>query len=121
VAGLFTYLGEELPCYSPLYLDPHALDDQDLPLIMPYGQPECLQVFYRVIDRYADLYVLDEHNALWHQRLPWHDEQSLLMPLQRFFHSLIYRRGASLPLDNPHEPVSLEVLYYQILPSGSGH
>ncbi|WP_295472219.1 class I adenylate cyclase [uncultured Pseudomonas sp.] len=118
--GLFTYLGEELPCYSPLYFDPHALEDHDLSLIAAYGQPECIQVFYRVNDTRADLYVLDEHNALWHQNLPWHDEQSLLLPLQRFFHSLIYRRGASLPLDGPHEQAALDVLYYQLLPGGAG-
>jgi len=118
--GLFKYLGEELPRYSPLHLDPHALDGNDLALILPFGQPECIQVFYRINEAEADLYVLDEHNSLWHQRLPYHDEQSLLMPLQRFFHSLVYRRGASLPLDQPDEPVSLEALYYQVLPSGSG-
>ncbi|MCD5992156.1 class I adenylate cyclase [Pseudomonas sp. CDFA 602] len=118
--GLFKYLGEELPRYSPLHLDPHALDGTDLALILPFGQPECIQVFYRINEAEADLYVLDEHNSLWHQRLPYHDEQSLLMPLQRFFHSLVYRRGASLPLDQPDEPVSLEALYYQVLPSGSG-
>ncbi|MEX5572348.1 class I adenylate cyclase [Pseudomonas lijiangensis] len=118
--GLFNYLGEESPLYSPLHLDPQALDDHDLALILPHGQPECIQVFYRVNEPDADLYVLDEHNALWHQRLPYHDEQSLLLPLQRFFHSLVYRRGASLPLDNPAEPVLLDMLYYQVLPSGTG-
>ncbi|QHF05660.1 class I adenylate cyclase [Pseudomonas asturiensis] len=117
--GLFKYLGEEQPHYSPLHLDPHALDGHDLALILPFGQPECIQVFYRVSDDEADLYVLDEHNSLWHQRVPWHDEQSLLMPLQRFFHSLVYRRGASLPLDNPDEPTLLETLYYQLMPSGA--
>ncbi|GFM88243.1 adenylate cyclase [Pseudomonas cichorii] len=120
LSGLFNYLGEESPRYSPLHLDPQALDDHDLALILPYGQPECIQVFYRVNEPDADLYVLDEHNALWHQRLPYHDEQSLLLPLQRFFHSLVYRRGASLPLDNPAEPVLLDMLYYQVLPSGAG-
>lgn len=118
--GLFTYLGEELARYSPLHLDPQALDDHDLALILPFGQPECIQVFYRLSETEADLYVLDEHNALWHQKLPYHDEQSLLMPLQRFLHSLVYRRGASMPLDNPVEPVLLETLYYQVLPSGTG-
>lgn len=119
LTGLFNYLGEERTHYSPLHLDPQALDDHDLALILPFGQPECIQVFYRVNETRADLYVLDEHNSLWHQHLPYHDEQSLLMPLQRFFHSLVYRRGASLPLDNPLEPPSLDVLYYQILPSGT--
>ena len=120
LSGLFEYLGEELAHYSPLHLDPHALSDSDLALILPMGQPECIQVFYRVNEGEADLYALDEHNSLWHQRLPYHDELSLLLPVQRFLQSLSYRRGATLPLHNPGAPIALETLYYQILPSGAG-
>jgi adenylate cyclase class 1 len=118
--ALLDYLSEELPSYSPLHLDTNALDEHDLALILPHGQPECIQVFYRINEPHADLYVLDEHNALWHQRVPYHDESSLLVPLQRFFQSLVYRRGALLPLDNPLEPSALETLYYQVLPNGAG-
>jgi adenylate cyclase class 1 len=84
------------------------------------GLPDCVQVFYRINDGVAELYVLDEFNALWQQRLPFHDEQSLLVPLQRFLQSIIYRRDALLPLD-PHQPLgAVQILYYQLLPSGSG-
>jgi adenylate cyclase class 1 len=115
--ALVEYLGQELASYSPLHLDPMALEDQDLALVLPMGQPECVQVFYRISALHADLYVLDEFNALWHQRLPYHDEQSLLVPLQRFLQSIQYRRDALLPLDTAH-PLSLETLYFQLLPSG---
>ncbi|MNV27377.1 adenylate cyclase [compost metagenome] len=117
--ALFDYLGEELPRYSPLHLDPMALEDHDLALLLPMGQPECIQVFYRINEDQADLYVLDEFNALWHQRLPWHDEQSLLVPLQRFLQSIQYRRDALQPMDAAR-PRSLDTLYYQLLPSGTG-
>ncbi|MGE8190188.1 class I adenylate cyclase [Pseudomonas sp. NPDC086278] len=117
--ALFDYLSEELASYSPLHLDPMALEDHDLALILPMGQPECIQVFYRINDDQADLYVLDEFNALWQQRLPYHDEQSLLVPLQRFLQSIQYRRDASLPM-NAAQPLSLDTLYYQLLPSGPG-
>jgi adenylate cyclase class 1 len=83
------------------------------------GQPECIQVFYRVYEQQADVYVLDEFNALWQQRLPYHDEQSLLVPLQRFLQSIQYRRDALLPM-NSTQPLSLDTLYYQLLPSGPG-
>ena len=76
--ALFDYLGEELASYSPLHLDPMALEDHDLALILPMGQPDCVQVFYRINDDQADLYVLDEFNALWQQRLPYYDEQKKL-------------------------------------------
>ncbi|MCE0462571.1 class I adenylate cyclase [Pseudomonas uvaldensis] len=119
LSALMDYLGEELTAYSPLYLDPMALEDHDLALILPTGQPECLQVFYRVNEDEADLYVLDELNALWQQRLPYHDEQSLLVPLQRFLQSVLYRRDALLSMDSD-QPLNLETLYYQLLPSGNG-
>ncbi|MGE8067474.1 class I adenylate cyclase [Pseudomonas sp. NPDC089569] len=115
--ALFDYLSEELPRYSPLHLDPMALEDHDLALLLPMGQPDCVQVFYRVNEDMADLYVLDEFNALWHQRLPWHDELSLLVPLQRFLQSIQYRRDALLPMNALH-PRHIETLYYQLLPSG---
>lgn len=63
--------------------------------------------------------MLDEFNALWQQHVPYHDEQSLLVPLQRFLQSVLYRRDALLPLDAA-QPLTLETLYYQLLPSGSG-
>ena len=115
--ALVDYLGEELASYSPLHLDPMALEDHDLALVLPMGQPDCIQVFYRISEYHADLYVLDEFNALWQQRLPYHDEQSLLVPLQRFLQSIQYRRDALLPMDAA-QPLSLDTLYYQLLPSG---
>ncbi|MHC8374478.1 class I adenylate cyclase [Pseudomonas sp. MDT1-85] len=116
--ALFDYLGEELASYSPFHLDPMALENHDLALILPMGQPDCVQVFYRINEHQADVYVLDEFNALWQQRLPYHDEQSLLVPLQRFLQSIQYRRDALLPMDAA-QPLSLDTLYYQLLPSGT--
>jgi len=118
--ALIGYLSEELASYSPLHLDAMALEDHDLALLLPMGLPDCVQVFYRINEAFAELYVLDEFNALWQQRLPFHDEQSLLVPLQRFLQSIIYRRDALSPLD-PQQPLgSVQTLYYQLLPSGSG-
>ncbi|PHN55797.1 adenylate cyclase [Pseudomonas sp. ICMP 8385] len=118
--ALVDYLSEELASYSPLHLDGMALEDHDLAILLPMGQADCVQVFYRINDGFAELYVLDEFNALWQQRLPFHDEQSLLAPLQRFLQSIIYRRDALSPLD-PQQPLgAVQTLYYQLLPSAGG-
>ncbi|WP_455884205.1 class I adenylate cyclase [Pseudomonas spelaei] len=117
--ALIAYLSEELASYSPLHLDAMALEDHDLALLLPMGTADCVQVFYRVHEDFAQLYVLDEFNALWQQRLPFHDEQSLLAPLQRFLQSIIYRREALSTLD-PQQPTSaVQTLFYQLLPSGN--
>ncbi|MBF8741689.1 class I adenylate cyclase [Pseudomonas guariconensis] len=112
-------LSEERGAYSPLHLDANALQDHDLPLVLERGRPHCIQVFYRLFEGWAELYVLDEYNALWQQRLPLQDEAHLLLPLQRFLRSVVVRRDAQLPLDSLQQ-ASLETLYYQLLPSGNG-
>ncbi|WP_179179752.1 class I adenylate cyclase [Pseudomonas sivasensis] len=118
--ALIAYLSEELASYSPLHLDTMALEDHDLALLLPMGMAYCVQVFYRVNEDFAELYVLDEFNAFWQQRLPFHDEQSLLAPLQRFLQSIIYRRDALSPLDTQQPLGAVQTLYYQLLPTGSG-
>ncbi len=118
--ALFNYLSQERSAYSPLYLDIRALEEHDLALVLPMGQPDCVQVFYRINETYAELYVLDEFNALWQQRLPFHDEQSLLVPLQRFLQSILYRREALMPMDTARPSTALETLYYRLLPSAPG-
>ena len=118
--ALLAYLGEERAEYSPLQLDANVLEDHDLALVLPQGQPQSLQVFYRVQESWADIYVLDEFNALWQQRLPYHDDSSLLLPLQRFLQSVVFRHNARLPLEELPAQGALDILYYQLLPSGIG-
>ena len=115
LAALLDQLGQLRSHYSPLQLDANALQEHDLGLLLPQGQPECVQVFYRLYESWAEVYVLDELNALWHQRLPLHDEASLLLPLQRFVQSTLYRRQALLPPGQPPE-----VLYYRLQAPGQG-
>ena len=115
-AALLAYLGQERSSYSHLHLDANALQEHDLAQVLALGQPHALQVFYRLWDDWADVYVLDEHNVLWQQRLPMHDESSLLLPLQRFLQAVVFRQNARRPLAQG----SLAIHYYQIMPSGGG-
>ncbi|MET1079338.1 MAG: class I adenylate cyclase [Pseudomonas sp.] len=116
--ALLQHLGEDQHDYSPLRLDRYALDGEDLALILPLGRPGCLQLFYRLHDdQQAELTLLDEHNALWRQRVAFRDEQSLLVPLQRFLQSLLYRHNALAPLDTAPPVLALEILCYQVLPN----
>lgn len=119
LAALVEYLGEERRAFSPLRLDPYALEGLDLGLILPLGRPDAIHVFYRQDGDNAELTVLDEQNALWCQRVPFRDEQSLLTPLQRFLQSVLYRRNALLPLDGAVPP-ALELIYHEIVPTQPG-
>jgi adenylate cyclase class 1 len=117
--AVLDHLGQVRSRYSPLHLDGNAMQDYDLPLVLEHGRRNCIQVFYRLLDGWADLYVLDEYNALWQQRLPLHDENHLLLPMQRFLRSVVMRHDARLPLDRLQQ-ASLEIRYAHLLPSGPG-
>jgi adenylate cyclase class 1 len=80
---LLEYLGRPLPAYSPLYLDEQALREHDLALLLPQGQPDCVQVFYRQAERAVEVYVLDEANRLEHQWFEPNAEQPLTEQLRQ--------------------------------------
>ena len=120
LGGLLGHLGEAHQRQRPLRIDRNVLAGQDLPEILRLGEPGCLQIFYRIDGSQAELSVLDEFNALWRQRVPYRDEQSLLTPLRRFLNSLNHRRNARLSLDESGM-TALDVLFYRVLPGLGEH
>ena len=115
-AALLRALGQPQARYSPISVDRSTLEGDDLGLILPLGKPGCIQVFYRRLGEEGELTVLDEHNSLWRQRLPFRDEATLITPLQRFLQSILYRRDAQLGLGDAPVP---QVLYYELLPASA--
>lgn len=113
--ALIEHLGEAHHRERPLYLDRNLLPGHHLPLILAQAQPGCLQIFYRIEGAQAELNVLDEYNALWCQRLPYFDEQSLLTPLRRFLQSMGQRRSGHWSMDQ--EEAALDIFFYRILPA----
>ncbi|MCY1274053.1 Adenylate cyclase [compost metagenome] len=117
-SALLEQLGEGRGEFSPLHLDRHALDGEDLALILPLGQAGCIQVFYRLDNGHAELTVLDERNSLWRQRQPCDDENGLLVSLQRFLQAVHFRRSAQLPLVDGQVLPAPAIRYYRLLPDG---
>ncbi|MFF7707390.1 class I adenylate cyclase [Pseudomonas sp. NPDC007930] len=114
---LLDYLSRPLKRYSPLHMDPKALQEHDLALILPHAHPNCVQVFHAVMGDEAQVYVLDEFNTLWRQRQAFFDEPSLLAPLRRFLTRIADRRATQLSL---REPQQLETIFYRLnTPQGS--
>ncbi|AGI26656.1 adenylate cyclase [Pseudomonas sp. ATCC 13867] len=116
--ALIEHLGDTPQGGGFLQLDRHALEGEDLALILPLGRVDCVQVFYRLDEGHAEISVLDERNALWRRRQPYDSEESLLLPLQRFLQSVQYRRNAMLPLQEGQGTVGAEILFYEVLPNG---
>jgi len=119
--ALVGQLAEPQAGYSPLKVDEHALEGQELALVLAHGKPDCVQVFYRQYEQQAQLYVLDEFNVLWCQRLPYLDELTLLAPLQRFLQAILFRREALRPMEDGLPAPTLEVRYYRLIPAASNN
>ena len=110
---LMRYLGTGRHNYSPLTLDRFALQGQDTALILGQSRAGEIKVFYRLLsDRQAEISVLDERGALWRTRQPCSNEQTLLLPLLRFLHSIGLRRqfNQSLEASLQQEPLSIHAI-----------
>lgn len=121
-AELSEYLSQEQAQYIRWRIDEFALQGHALKFILPVGRSDTLQVFYRVNGQHAQLYVLDERNGLWQHSQPFVDEQTLLMPLQRFLNSLLYRQTITETFaESQVSAAPLNVNYHRIYPDGTGN
>ena len=86
--ALYAYLGRPLEHYHNTGLDSRTLRESFLPTIFAHNRPGVVQLFFHPLGDNAELYVLDEKGSLFHQATPFHDEQTLLGQLSRFFESV---------------------------------
>ena len=110
--ALLNYLGQPQAAFSPIRIDGQMLDDSPLGLVLEQNREGILQMFYQVRGGRAQVYILDERGSLFHQRVAFHDRQTLLGQFQNFLDTMRYR------LRNMNVPNSLQedenFLYYQI-------
>jgi len=111
-AALLNYLGQPQAAFSPIRMDDQMLDDSPLGLVLEKNREGVLQMFYQVRGGRAQVYILDERGSLFHQRVAFHDRQTLLGQFQNFLDTMRYR------LRNMNVPHSLKedenFLYYRI-------
>jgi len=111
-AALLNYLGQPQAAFSPIQMDSQMLDDSPLGLVLEQNRKGVLQMFYQVRGGRAQVYILDERGSLFHQRVAFHDRQTLLGQFQNFLDTMRYR------LRNMNVPHSLQedenFLYYRI-------
>jgi adenylate cyclase class 1 len=94
IGQLKTYLGRQQVSYSPIVLDRNCLSNTVLEAIIQHGQAEQIQVFYQHRDDLAEVYILDEKGSLFCYQTSFHDEQTLLAPLDQFIQSTLFRRSS---------------------------
>lgn len=116
---LVRHLGASSAGYRPLVLDSFALPGNDLALILRHAEPDCIQIFYRLLaGQQAEISLLDERGALWRHRQSYRDERALLAPLLRFLQSINLRKHTGMSLETSLG--QSRVLLHQIVPASDG-
>jgi len=78
--------------YSPIELDRYCLNDSVLAAICQQASSNAIQIFYQPKGAFADLFVSDENGSLFSCTTAFHNEKELLLPLQQFLQSMLFRR-----------------------------
>ncbi len=84
-AALVNLLGKPQEEFLPLRFDKLSLKDSFFPLIYQHNKPGIVQCFFHPQGKRVEVFILDEKGSLFHQRLPFHDEHTLLNQFSRFF------------------------------------
>jgi adenylate cyclase class 1 len=102
---LLAFLGRPNPVFTPVRVDPHALDSSPLPCIYDANSKHSAQIFFQRLGTEALVYALDEKGALYFHRTPFYTRDALLQQYRLFLESVLYRRQASVGtaggLDSP--------------------
>ncbi len=105
-ADLIEYLSEPQPSLNSIKVDRKALLDTPLPAILKRNRSGLIQMFYLQQGSEVDIFVLDQHGALFHQCVAYFDDASLINQYSLFFDSILSRQsylfhddGAALLLD----------------------
>lgn len=94
-------LAEPQRRFRPTTIDSLSLAVTPLPCIMRLNRAGSIQVCYLTHKGQTELYILDEHGALFHQQMPEADEHYLLVQQQRFLKGMLLMRSLSLTGDRP--------------------
>lgn len=115
-AALLDYLGQSQGAFSPIRVDKQALENSPLPLLLERNRQDVVQLFYQIAGSRALVYILDERGSLFHQRVVFHDQQTLLGHFQHFLDTVRYRLNNTNPPEHLDENMDLQ--YFQIVRDG---
>lgn len=112
--ALMRLLEEPLGEPSPLVLDRYC-QLPELAAITAAARLGSLTVFYRRRDYHAEVFVVDELGALYRSRMAFHDEHSLLHPLDRFLRAMLFRRAGEQPTT-----ADIPIVYHELISDAQG-
>jgi len=99
MSDLIRFLGQPRDVFTRVTLDTYALAKSPLELVYRHAAKEHITCQFHVQDNFAHLFIVDEHGALFHDRVPYFSDITLVRHLRAFFESVEYRQN-SRNLDN---------------------
>ncbi len=100
-AALLRYLGHPLPVFTRTLVQRGALACGPLPLLLAENRSGVVQVFLATMRERAEIFVLDEHGALFHVDAEIDDGDAFLGRYRRFLHTVLGRAPASAAAGPP--------------------
>ncbi|MBL1277413.1 MAG: class I adenylate cyclase [Ectothiorhodospiraceae bacterium] len=104
--ALLNTLAQPQEIFRPIKVDSHALLNTPLPAILRKNRTGFIQMFYYSLGKEVDIFVMDENGSLFHQRIPYFEDEALVNHYSRFFDAVLNRQSflfqdanASLMLD----------------------
>jgi adenylate cyclase class 1 len=91
--GLLEKLAAPQDTFRPIKVDRHALLSTPLPSILSKNRTGFIQMFYFCLGDEVDIFVLDENGSLFHQRIPYFEDEALVSHYSRFFEAVLNRQS----------------------------
>lgn len=89
----FNKLSESQAGVNQFEVDRRAFEGTILPDVFSNNSAGKIQLFYEVVGQLASIYVLDEQGAAFHQKLPFHEDLSLINQYMAFFNTVLNRQS----------------------------
>ena len=89
---LLRYLGRPRSISTTVNIDPFALPGSPLELVYRHSTIGAVDCYYLPHEGSADLFVVDEHGALFSERIVFYSDTTLVRNLRLFFESVQYRQ-----------------------------
>lgn len=112
-AELLEYLSEAQAKPNNISVDRKALLDTPLPSILKRNRSGLIQMFFLPQGNNVEVFIVDQHGALFHQITPYFDDASLVNQYSQFFESILSRQSY-LSYDNNAALLLQELEIYKL-------
>jgi adenylate cyclase class 1 len=100
-------------------VDRRAFEGSILANVLAKNAAGKIQLCYEVVGQLANIYVLDEQGAVFHQKLPFHEDMNLINQYMAFFDTVLTRQSMANN-DNYYVAMLEYIEFYRVLRTADG-